>query len=76
MLSSYLGYPREGHLEVAIHVMGYLQLKHNTRLVFDLTYPDINLDSFPTFDWTKFYGDVTEVIPTDMPKPLVKEVDL
>ena len=24
MLSSYLAYPREGHLEAAIHVMGYL----------------------------------------------------
>ena len=24
MLSSYLGYPREGHLEAAIHVMGHL----------------------------------------------------
>ncbi len=76
MLSSYLAYPREGHLEAAIHMMGYLQLKHNTRLVFDPTYPDIDLDPFPTFDWTNFYGDVMEAIPTDMPKPLGKEVDL
>ncbi len=30
MLSSYLGCPREGHLENALHVMGYLQLKHNS----------------------------------------------
>jgi hypothetical protein len=29
MLSSYLACPREGHLENALHVMGYLQLKHN-----------------------------------------------
>ena len=76
MLSSYLAYPRDGHLEAAIHLMGYLRLKHTTRLVFDPTYPDINLDSFPTYDWTEFYGDVTEAIPTDMPKPLGKEVDL
>jgi hypothetical protein len=76
MLSSYLAYPHEGHLEAAIHVMGYLRLKHNTRLVFDPTYPHIDLDSFTTFDWTEFYGDVTEAIPTNMPKPLGKEVDL
>ncbi len=63
-------------LEAAIHVMGYLRLKHNTQLVFDPTCPNIDLDSFPTFDWTKFYGDVTEAIPTDMPKPLGKEFDL
>jgi hypothetical protein len=29
MLSSYLTYPPEGHLVNALHVMGYLQLKHN-----------------------------------------------
>ncbi len=29
MLSSYLACPREGHPENALHVMGYLQLKHN-----------------------------------------------
>jgi hypothetical protein len=30
MLSSYLVYPHEGHLEAAIHVMGYLRLKHSS----------------------------------------------
>jgi hypothetical protein len=76
MLSSYLVYPREGHLEAVIHVMGYLQLKHKSQLIFDPAYPDIDLDSFPSFNWTEFYGDVTEAIPTDMPKPLGKEVDI
>ena len=76
LLSSYLAYPREGHLEAAIHIMGYLRLKHNTRLIFDPTYPIINEDDFPQFDWTTFYGDVTEAVPTDMPKPLGKEVDI
>jgi hypothetical protein len=75
MLLSYLAFPREGHLEAAIHVMGYLQLKHNSRLIFDPTYPDIDLDSFSSFDWTEFYDGVTEAIPTDMPKPLGKKVD-
>jgi hypothetical protein len=50
LLSSYLAYPREGHLEAAIHVMGYLCLKHNSQLVFDPTYPTINEDDFPKFD--------------------------
>ncbi len=76
LLLSYLAYPREGHLEAAIHVMGYLCLKHNSRLVFDPTYPIINEDDFPQFDWTEFYGDVTEAIPTNMPMPLEKEVDI
>ena len=76
LLSSYLAYPQKGHLEAAIHIMWYLQLMHNTRLIFDLTYPKINEDDFPKFDWTEFYGYVTETIPTDMPSPLGKEVDL
>jgi hypothetical protein len=76
MLSSYLAYPRDGHLEAAIHLMGHLRLKHNSRLIFDPTYPDFALDSFPSFDWTEFYGNVTEAIPTNMPKPLGKEVDI
>lgn len=76
LLSSYLAYPREGHLEAAIHIIGYLRQKHNTRLIFDPTYPKINENDFPQFDWTEFYGDVTEAIPTDMPKPLGKEVEI
>ena len=71
LLSSHLAYPREGHLEAALHAMGYLKQKHNSRLIFDPTYPDIDLSSFPTYDWTKFYGDVKEAIPHhNMPEPL------
>jgi hypothetical protein len=76
MLSSYLACPREGHLENVLHVMGYLQLKHNSRLIFDPTYPDIYLTAFPSFDWTEFYGNVEEAIPPDMPPPLSKDIDL
>jgi hypothetical protein len=56
--------------------MGYLRLKHNLRLIFDLTYPDIDQTAFPSFDWTLFYGNVEEAIPPDMPPPLGKDVDL
>ncbi len=38
MLSSYLACPCKDYLENALHVMGYLQLKHNLQLIFDLTY--------------------------------------
>jgi hypothetical protein len=76
LLSSHLAYPRVGHLEVALHVMGYLKQKHNTRLVFDPTYPTIDRDFFPQYDWTEFYGDVEEAIPSDMPMPLGKDLDV
>ena len=76
LLSSHLAYPREGHLEAALHAMGYLKQKHNSRLIFDSTYPDIDLSSFPTYDWTKFYGDVKEAIPHNMPEPLGEDLDV
>jgi hypothetical protein len=63
LLSSHLAYPCVGHLEVALHVMGYLKQKHNTQLVFDPTYPAIDMDSFPQYNWTEFYGDVKRSYP-------------
>jgi len=74
LLSSHLAYPREGHLEAALHVMDYLKQKHNSRLIFDPTYPNIDMSSFPTYDWTEFY--VQEAIPHVMPKPLGKDLDV
>jgi hypothetical protein len=73
---SYLACPRKGHLEIALHVMGYLRLKHNSRFIFDLTYPDIDQTAFSSFEWTEFYGNVEEAIPLDMPTPLCKDIDL
>jgi hypothetical protein len=36
-LSLHLVYPLEGDLDAALHVMGYLQLKYNSQLIYDLT---------------------------------------
>jgi hypothetical protein len=69
-------YPHEGHLETALHIMSYLSQKHNTQLIFDPTYPKIDMGQFPQYNWTKFYGNVEEAIPVDMPKPLGKDLDV
>jgi len=76
ILSSHLAYPREGHLDAALHIMGYLKAKHNSRLVFDPCYPDVDETKFMDCDWKEFYGDVTEALPHDAPEPLGKMVDL
>jgi hypothetical protein len=75
LLSSHLAYPQEGHLETALHIMSYLSQKHVTRLIFDPTYPKIDMGQFQQYNWTKFYGNVEEAIPVDMPKPLGKDLD-
>jgi hypothetical protein len=76
LLSSHLALPREGHLEAVYHIFAYLATKHNSRLVFDPTYPDIDLAHFKECDWKSFYGDAKEAIPPNAPKPRGKEVDL
>ena len=76
-LSSYLAMPREGHLESALHIFAYLRIHHNSRLIFDPTYPRIEPDQFKeNNDWKSMYGEVQEAIPLNAPKPRGKEVDL
>ena len=43
MMASFLALPREGHLENIFHVFAYLKIEHNSRMVFDSSYPEIDL---------------------------------
>jgi hypothetical protein len=76
LLSLHLTYLQEGHLDAALHVMGYLWLKYNSRLIFDPIYPLIDDSTFQHHDWGEFYGDVQEAIPTNAPPSLGNKVDL
>jgi hypothetical protein len=63
--------PQFGHLEVAYHIFAYLK-KHPEmgKLAFDSHALDIDESFFyVNADWTDFYGDVTEELPPNMPKP-------
>ena len=75
-LASHMALPREGHLEAIFHVFAYLKARSNSRMVFDPTYPQIDVSSFPEHDWKHNYGDVKESMPPNAPEPLGKEVDL
>jgi hypothetical protein len=76
MLSTYLCFPREGHLEAIFHVFAYLGLNHNARVVFDPTYPAVDMGTFIKTDWKSMYGDVNAMIPSNAPVPRGKEVYL
>jgi hypothetical protein len=70
MLAACMAMPRQGHLFAVFWVFAYLKKKHNPRLVFDLTYPKIDYSKFKDKEeWSNFYGDVKEAIPTNAPKP-------
>ena len=75
-LSSYNAAPREGHLDAIFHVYAYVKNKHNSRMVFDPTYPNVDMSVFKECDWGAFYGDVKEAIPPNAPEPRGKEVVL
>ena len=76
ILASHMAMPREGHLLAVYHVFAYIKKHHNSRLVFDPSYPDIDRSNFMEHDWREFYGDVKEAIPPNAPLALGKDVDI
>jgi hypothetical protein len=69
--------PRQGHLDAVLNLFTYLDKKHNaTSIVFDPTYPSIDMTVFKECDWKHFYGNVKEAILPNAPAPRGKEVDL
>jgi hypothetical protein len=64
MLAAHMAALREGHLTAVFHVFAYLKNKHNARLIYDPSYPWIELSDLKNDkDWRGFYGEVKEAIP-------------
>ena len=67
--------PRDGHLLRLRRIYGYLaKMKHGT-LRYRTSIPDLSSIEVPSYDWChSVYGNVREIIPTDAPPPLGKDV--
>jgi hypothetical protein len=76
MLSTFLCIPREGHLDAVYHLFAYLSFHHNERVVFDPTYPDVDMHDFIKTDWKPMYGDFKEAIPLNAPVTRGKSIYL
>ncbi len=74
MLSSYLAAPRQGHLEQALHIFGYLKKYNHSKMVFDDTYPMFDESRFQRCDWSEFYPGASDPLPPRMPQPRGKVV--
>jgi hypothetical protein len=75
MLAEHIAAPREGHLTAAFHVSAYLKNKHNVRLIYDPSYPQIEISDFKNDEeWKAFYGEVKEAIPPSAPPPRGRSV--
>ena len=67
--------PREGHLKAAKRLFGYLKAFPKGKIIYDCSYPDHS--KYPVEDhenWGKFYPDVQEELPPDMPKSRGKSI--
>jgi hypothetical protein len=65
-------------LDAIFHVFNYLEKKHNAQIVFDPSYPTVDIMSvFKECDCRRaFYGDVKEAILPNAPPPRGKDVNL
>ena len=52
MLASYVALPQEGHLDMVYRIFAYLKKYHNTEMIFNLSFPDINVQDFERKDWS------------------------
>jgi len=75
--SSFRAMPRRGHLKRAKRAYGYLRKMKEARIRVLTKEPDYSQYQDPKYDWSSsVYGDVKEIIPTDIPEPKGKHVTL
>ena len=72
LLSYLLASPRRGNLESVFHIFVYLDSKNNANMVFNITYPDIEMSDFKTCDWKEFYAQLRKIFQLTHPYPLVR----
>mmetsp|Transcript_10776 Transcript_10776/g.15574 ORF Transcript_10776/g.15574 Transcript_10776/m.15574 type:complete len:227 (+) Transcript_10776:552-1232(+) len=75
-MSKYLVQPRRGHLNEIFHLFAYLKSHDRSRLVLESSRPRIDETRFIKQDWTDFYCDAQEPIPSNAPEPRGKPVTL
>ena len=77
MLSSFLLMPRKGNMNAALDSMSYLKVKHNSCLIIDPTYDDIDYSELNDIgNWTDFHGDIEEAKPGNEPTPCGNKIEL
>ena len=66
--------PRQGHLQRAKKIFGYLKKYQDGAIKFKTEVPDYSKFKYEEPDWSYVYGDAKEEIPKDMPIPKGKPV--
>ena len=67
--------PRRGHLDRLKRIYGYIRKFNSATIRFRTELPNYSAIPEQEFDWAgTVYGNLTEVKPSDAPKPLGKPV--
>ena len=69
MMSTHLAMSRRGHLEQVHHIFCYFKEQPKQKLFFDPQHPELDENSFTTYNWYVFYRDAREPVLGDMPAP-------
>ena len=75
-MSSFRVAPRVGHLERLKRIAGYILKMKHFGIKFRTHEPDFSQLKTIEEDWFSIYGDVTEELPVNAPKPLGRAVQL
>ena len=76
-LSRFRAAPRQGHLNRAKRVVGYLWATRDASLVVRTTKPNLEGIDTPDYDWQyTVYGNAEEEIPKNLPDPKGKTVQI
>ena len=76
-MSSFRAMPRLGHMDHAKRICGYLAKMKEGVIRIRIGEPDYSGLPDQEFDWERsVYGNVSEMLPSDAPKPLGKYVTL
>ena len=58
MMAYQMDMSRKGHSEAVLNVFAFLRQRYNSRMVFDPTYPAINISDFKEWKCKDFYGEL------------------
>jgi hypothetical protein len=76
-MSSFRAMPRRGHMDRVKRIYGYLYKMKDAVVRIRTAEPDYSALPDQHFDWAKtVYGDISEMIPEDIPPPLGNYVTL
>ena len=75
-LARYNAFPREGHLQAALCLFGYLKNNSKACTIFDTREPDLSQFRGVQHNWNELYPGAREELPPDMPTPKMKPVTI